>query len=213
MKKKKCKKRTHIEGGGGCFLDIDIGGHAFHNHHLVAAESPRCTDSVIILNCMHYYIKELDILHECSLLCLGILCHSCCEIEVHVEKTFYYMKLYNNCENNSIWFMHSVIFLQVSSKIPQTRLSSSLGVGLSLIIWDCSIKLLPGFYIQLPPLSRTYSLLILLKPVSTSYRCFLQQQLKFIFHKSSPLKKMIAVIHFVYYYFNIIASCTCTSFI
>lgn len=30
---------------------------------------------------------------------------------------------------------------------------------------------------------------------------FLQQQLKFSFHKSSPL--MIAVIHFVRYYFNI----------
>jgi len=41
----------------------------------------------------------------------------------------------------------------------------------------------------------------------------LQQQLKFIFHESSPLKKMIAVIHFVYYFFkNIIASCNCTSF-
>ena len=54
----------------------------------------------------------------------------------------------------------------------QTRLSSSLGVGLSLVIWDCSIQLLPGFCIQLPPLSRTYSLLMLLKPISTSYRCF-----------------------------------------
>ena len=117
---KKRKKRTHIEGGG-CFLDIDTKGHAFHNHHLVVAESPRCNDSVIILNCMHYYIKELDILHECSLLCLGILCHSCCEIEVHVEKTFYYMKLYNTCENNSIRFTHSVIFLQVSSKIPHRQ--------------------------------------------------------------------------------------------
>lgn len=119
--KKKRKKRTHIEEGGGCFLDIDTKGHAFHNHHLVAAENPRCDDNVIILNCMHYYIKELDILHDSSLLCLGILCHSCCEIEVHVEKTFYYTKLYNTCENNSIWFTHSVIFLQVSSKIPHRQ--------------------------------------------------------------------------------------------
>lgn len=120
--KKKRKKRTHIEGGG-CFIDDDTGGHAFCDHHLVVAESPRCNDndSVIILKCMHYYIKELDILHECSLLCLDILCHSCCEIEVHVEKNFYCMKLYNTCENNSIWFMHSVIFLQVSSKIPHRQ--------------------------------------------------------------------------------------------
>lgn len=119
--KKKRKKITHIEEGGGCFLDIDTGGHAFHNHHHpVVAESPRCNDSVIILNCMHYYIKELDILHECSLLCLGILCHSCGETEMHVEKNFYYMKLYNICDN-SIWFMHSVLFLQVSSKIPHRQ--------------------------------------------------------------------------------------------
>lgn len=119
--KKKRKKITHIEEGGGCFLDIDTGGHAFHNHHHpVVAESPRCNDSVIILNCMHYYIKELDILHECSLLCLGILCHSCGETEMHVEKNFYYMKLYNICDN-SIWFMHSVMFLQVSSKIPHRQ--------------------------------------------------------------------------------------------
>lgn len=118
--KKKRKKETHIKEGGGCFLDVDTGGHAFQNHHFVVAESTRCNDSVIILNCMHYYIKELDILHECSLLCLGNLCHSCCEIEVHVEKNFYYMKLFNTYDN-SIWFMHSVIFLQVSSKIPHRQ--------------------------------------------------------------------------------------------
>lgn len=117
-----------------------------------------------------------------------------------------------------LWKQFNLVYAQcnispgIIQNSPQTRLSSSLGVGLSLIIWDCSIKLLPGFYIQLPPLSRTYSLLIVLKPISTSYRCFLQQWLKFIFHESSPLQKMIAVTHFVYYYFNIIASCTCTSF-
>lgn len=119
--KKKRKKRTHIKEGGGCFLDVDTGGRAFHNHHLVVAESPRCNHSVIILNCMHYYIKELDILHECSLLCLGILCHSCCEIEVHVEKILYCMKLHNTCKNKSVWFMRSVIFLQVSPKIPHRQ--------------------------------------------------------------------------------------------
>lgn len=95
---------------------------------------------------------------------------------------------------------------------PQTRFSSSLGVGLGLSLTIgtvCSLmKLLPGYYIQLPPIFRTYSLLMLLKPISTSYRCFLQQQLKFFFHESSPLK-MIAVTHFVYYYFNVITSCTC----
>ena len=95
------KKKEH-RGGGGCFLDVDPGGHADHDHHLVVAESPRCNDSVIILKCMHYYIKELDILHECSLLCLGVLCHSCCGTEVHVEKDFDCMSLYDTCENDPI---------------------------------------------------------------------------------------------------------------
>ena len=42
------KKKEH-RGGGGCFLDVDPGGHADHDHHLVVAESPRYNDSVIIL--------------------------------------------------------------------------------------------------------------------------------------------------------------------
>lgn len=141
--KKKRKKRTHIEGGG-CFLDIDTKGHAFHNHHLVVAESPRCNDSVIILNCMHYYIKELDILHECSLLCLGILCQSCCGTEVQVEKTFNYMKFCNACENNLLYSQGN-IFPGVIQNSPKTRLSSSLGVGLSLAIWNFSINCCQDF--------------------------------------------------------------------
>ena len=163
-----------------------------------------------------------------------------------------------------LWKQFNLVYAQcnispgVIQNSPQTRLSSSLGVGLSLAIWDCSINCcqgngtplqysclenpmdegawwaavhgrrlsyftftfhfhalekemathssvlawripgtgepggLPsmglhrvghdwsdlaavaaaGFYVQLPPLSRTYSLLMLLKPISTSYRCF-----------------------------------------
>lgn len=91
-----------------------------------------------------------------------------------------------------LWKQLNLVYAQcnISPSIiqnsPQTRLSSSLGVGLSLTLWDCSIKLLPEFYIQLPPLSRTYSLLMLLKPISTSYWCFLKQQLKFFFYELSP---------------------------
>lgn len=161
MKKKKRKKRRHT-GGGGCFLDVDTGGRALHDHHLVVAESPRCNDSVIILKCMHYYIKELDILHECSLLCLGVLRHSCCGIEVHVEKNFDCMNLYDTCENDSIWFMHSVIFLQASSKIPHRqgfRPHQMLASADHLRLFNCC----QSFYIQLPPLSRAYSLLMLFK--------------------------------------------------
>ena len=53
-------------------------------------------------------------------------------------------------KNNLVWFTHSAnISPSIIQNSPQTRLSSSLGVGLSLAIWDCSIKLLPGFYIHL----------------------------------------------------------------
>ena len=100
---KRQKENTHLEGGD-CFLDIYTKGHAFHNHHLIVAENPRCNDNVIILNCMHYYIKELDILHDFSLPCLGgILCQSCCGTEVQVEKTFNCMKLCNTYENNLVY--------------------------------------------------------------------------------------------------------------
>lgn len=162
MKKKKRKKRRHT-GGGGCFLDADPGGHADHDHHLVVAESPRCNDSAIILKCMHYYIKELGILHECSLLCLGVLCHSCCGTEVHVEKTFDCMNLYDTCENDTIWFMHSVIFLQASSKIPHRQGFRPHQMRPQLTSVTVLLNCCQSFYIQAPPLSRAYSLLMLLK--------------------------------------------------
>jgi len=129
-RKKSHKKRRHI-GGSGCFLDVDPGGHANHNHHFVVAESPRCNDSVIILKCMHYYVKELDILHECSRLCLGVLCHSCYGTEVHVEKNSDCMNPYDICKNNSIWFMHSVIFLQALSKTLTDKAFVPIRCGLS----------------------------------------------------------------------------------
>ena len=162
MKKKKRKKRRHT-GGGGCFLDADPEGHADHDHHLVVAESPRCNDSAIILKCMHYYIKELVILLECSLLCLGVLCHSCCGTEVHVEKTFDCMNLYDTCENDTIWFMHSVIFLQASSKIPHRQGFRPHQMRPQLTSVTVLLNCCQSFYIQLPPLSRAYSLLMLLK--------------------------------------------------
>lgn len=120
MKKKKRKKTTQVEGGG-CCLAVGTGGRAFRNRHLVAAGRRRCKDSVPILNCMRYYIPELETLHECSLLCLGILCHSCCDVEVHVGKNFDYIKRCDTRENNSFWFLHRVTFLQVSSKIPHRQ--------------------------------------------------------------------------------------------
>lgn len=100
--KKKHKKGTHIEGSG-CFLDTGTWSHVFHNYHLVVAESPGCNDRVIILNCMHYAIKELEVLHEYSLLCFSVWCDSCSEIEVPTEKNFYYIKFYGICDNNSVW--------------------------------------------------------------------------------------------------------------
>lgn len=117
MKKKK-RKNIPIRGGGGCFLVNDTRGHIFHIH-LVVAESPRCNHS-IIFNCMHYYNRVLDILHEHSLLCLDILFHFCCETEAHVE-TFYCMRLYSIYKNNSNRFTCNIVFLQVSPKIPHRQ--------------------------------------------------------------------------------------------
>lgn len=105
-----------------CHLDTDTRGPAFHKHHLVAPGSSGWNSSVIILSRAHHCPgARLGIFHACSLLCLAALHHSRCEIEVHVEKTSYCMKLYNTCENSSIWFAHSVMFLQVSSKIPHRQ--------------------------------------------------------------------------------------------
>lgn len=117
MKKKKHKNIPN-RGGGGCFLVNDTRGHIFHIH-LVVAESPRCNHS-IIFNCMHYYNRVLDILHEHSLLCLDILFHFCCETEAHVE-TFYCMRLYSIYKNNSNRFTCNIVFLQVSPKIPHRQ--------------------------------------------------------------------------------------------
>lgn len=37
------------------------------------------------LNCMRCCTYNLALLHESSFLCLDILAHSCCDLEVHVE--------------------------------------------------------------------------------------------------------------------------------
>lgn len=115
-----------------------------------------------------------------------------------------------------LWKQFNLVYTQrnvspgITQNSPQTRLSSSLGFGLSLTIWDCSIKLLPGFYIQLPPLSRMFSLLMLLETNFYFMQIFLQQWLKFFFHKSSLLT---TVNNCVYYYCFGIAACTCISLV
>lgn len=91
-----------------------------HYHHLLVTGSPEYNPSMS-LNCIHYYIKELDNLHECSLLCVDIQCHSCCEVEVHVEKvTTYSTRFYNSCKN-APRSTRSIVFLQVSPKIPHRQ--------------------------------------------------------------------------------------------
>lgn len=118
--KKKRKKKTRVEGGG-CFLVNDAQGHACHICHLVASENPKCNLSVITsLDCIHY-IEELGILHDCALLCLGILCHSCSEIEVHVEKLKIFWMRFNICKNSSTTIIRCVVFLQMSSKVPHRQ--------------------------------------------------------------------------------------------
>lgn len=48
-----------------------------------SAPGPSLTST---LNRTHPRIYDLDILHESSFLCLDILAHSCCDLEVHVEE-------------------------------------------------------------------------------------------------------------------------------
>lgn len=115
---RKRKKKTN-KAGGGCLLANVARIHLFHNHHLVAGSLDYYPTRS--LTCNHYYIKELGNLHECSLLCVGILCHSCCEIEVHVEKlNAYCTRLYHNCKNAHS-STDSIGFLQVSPKIPHRQ--------------------------------------------------------------------------------------------
>lgn len=139
---------------------------------------------------MHFYINKLDILHECSLLCLCFLSYFCCEAEMHAEKTFYYMKPCNTCENNSIWFTHSVIFLQVSSKIPHRQgfrphqvLASAQPSGTVLLI---AARILH-------PVTSSFQNIFSTNVIETNFyfiQMFLQQQLKFFFHEWSPLRKL-----------------------
>lgn len=108
-------------------------------------------------------------LRSCPLLHLGALCRSCCETEVHVEETFSCMKLHNTCKNSQVWFVRSAMFLKVSPQIPHRQGFCPHQV------WDSAslfapVLLLPGSDIQLPLLP--YSLLMVLKPISTLYSRF-----------------------------------------
>jgi hypothetical protein len=80
-------------------------------------------------------------------------------------------------------------FCRYHPKFPTGKAFILISYWPQLSTWDCSIALLPEFYIQLPPLFTTCSLLMLLKPISTSYRCFFQQQLKFYLPQKKKRKK------------------------
>lgn len=127
-------------------------------------------------------------------------------LAVHVEKNFDCMNLYDTCENNSIWFMHSVIFLQASSKIPHRQGFHPHQRWPQLTIGDCSINCCQSFYIQLPPLSRAYSLLMLFKTDFYFIQVSYAMAIKVFFHKLSLCKEMISVACFVFYCFS---SCSC----
>lgn len=115
MKRRK-KKMCKVNGGSS--LVQGSKGQTSHCHHFINFVGPICNHNnriVSSLKCKRYCNKELDILHECSFLCLGMLGHSCCDIEVHVEQfSAYCLQLYNTCKVRNVRY---VGFLQVTPKI------------------------------------------------------------------------------------------------
>lgn len=91
-------------------------GQTSHCHCRIHFVGPLCNLRIVSsLKCTRYCNKTLDILHECSFLCLDMLGHSCCGIEVHVEQSrAYCLQLYNNCKVRNVWY---VDFLQLTPKI------------------------------------------------------------------------------------------------
>lgn len=132
--------------------------------------------------------KGLQISHECSLPCLGILCQVCCETEAHVRKSFYEMKL-NTCGKiqcgRAVWYVrrHPPTF-------PRDEAPGLIRCWPELTMWDYSIKLLPGIYPQLVLLPAIYSLLMLSKTDFCFGWMFSATAIKvFFFLKWSPLRK------------------------
>lgn len=70
------------------------------------------------LNCMHYCTYDLDLLHESSFLCLDILAHSCCDLEVHVEELNTLCLRLSTCAPCAQYIGP---FLQVSPLIPHRQ--------------------------------------------------------------------------------------------
>lgn len=74
--------------------------------------SPSLTSS---LSCLHCCTCDLDLLHESSFLCLDILAHSCCDLEVHVEELNTLRLRLPTCAQ------YNGPFLQVSPLIPHRQ--------------------------------------------------------------------------------------------
>lgn len=74
--------------------------------------SPSLTSS---LSCLHCCTRDLDLPHESSVLCVDILAHSCCDLEVHVEE------LNMLRSRQSTHAQRNGPFLQVSPLIPHRQ--------------------------------------------------------------------------------------------
>lgn len=79
------------------------------------ASGPSLTPS---LKCMHCCTHDLELLHESSFLCLDILAHSCCDLEVHVEEL---NTLCLRLSTHAPCAQYSGPFLQVSPLIPHRQ--------------------------------------------------------------------------------------------
>lgn len=114
-----------------------------------------------------------------------------------------------------LWKWFNLVYAQcnISAGIvqnpPQTRLSSSLDAGLSWPSATVLINCCQSFYMQLPPLSRAYSLLMLLveKPNFYFIQVFYAMAIKvFLPQVESLLKNADSSYCFVFCHFN---DCSC----
>lgn len=123
------KKRRKKKGGRSGLLHPPVERFTLSSSHpvLLPLRCCRCAGSPCAgavaspslpssLSCLRCCTCELDLLHESSFLCFGILAHSCCDLEVHVEELNTLCLRLSTCAAQ-----YDGPFLQVSPLIPHRQ--------------------------------------------------------------------------------------------
>lgn len=116
-KKKGARRGLHPRGGLSTTAERPL---ALHCHYLGSFDSEEATGPSLTasLNCMLCCTHDLELLHESSFLCLDILAHSCCDLEVHVEELNTLCLRLPTCAPRA---QCAGSFLQVSPHIPHRQ--------------------------------------------------------------------------------------------